>query len=51
LVISKGQGNYESLNDVKNKEIFFSLENKVSNHSRGHRRKKSLHSSEGIPQE
>lgn len=25
LVISKGQGNYESLNDVKNKEIFFLL--------------------------
>jgi uncharacterized protein with ATP-grasp and redox domains len=25
LVISKGQGNYESLNDVRNKEIFFLL--------------------------
>ena len=25
LVISKGQGNYESLNDIKNKEIFFLL--------------------------
>jgi uncharacterized protein with ATP-grasp and redox domains len=25
LVISKGQGNYESLNDVKNKKIFFLL--------------------------
>jgi len=30
LVISKGQGNYESLNDVKNKEIFFLLKIKCS---------------------
>jgi len=26
LIISKGQGNYKSLNDVKNKEVFFLLE-------------------------
>ena len=25
MIISKGQGNYESLNDIKNKEIFFLL--------------------------
>ncbi len=30
LVISKGQGNYESLSDVKNKEIFFLLKAKCS---------------------
>jgi len=28
LVISKGQGNYESLNEIKNKEIFFLLKAK-----------------------
>jgi len=30
LIISKGQGNYESLNDVKGKEIFFLLKIKCS---------------------